>query len=300
MKVMPILAVALLSVCRVDGQSQPGFAVNFVAPAGSSNVDGNTYSGAGPAVNQPQTIRYQQVYAASEFAYLTNFGGGWLFDLVFRGDATNGTQLFVEMPSMQVNVSTTKRGPDELSSVFSENVGSDDTIVRTASLEQLLIGGHRHGPEEWGFGVGFTKLFFYNPVAGNLLLDVRIFQGNTNGIGIVQPVFDAINVTNDSVSRVWGDVNANAGLVETVGLPTWLFFWPNPKLHIQQQTNSLNLSWPANPSSFIFQTSQNLAPQTQWQAVTTGIVTSNVVNTYTIPLDSAGPAAYFRLVSQPP
>ncbi len=274
MKVMPILAVALLSVCRVDGQSQPGFAVNFVAPAGSSNVDGNTYSGAGPAVNQPQTIRYQQVYAASEFAYLTNFGGGWLFDLVFRGDATNGTQLFVEMPSMQVNVSTTKRGPDELSSVFSENVGSDDTIVRTASLEQLLIGGHRHGPEEWG--------------------------GNTNGIGIVQPVFDAINVTNDSVSRVWGDVNANAGLVETVGLPTWLFFWPNPKLHIQQQTNSLNLSWPANPSSFIFQTSQNLAPQTQWQAVTTGIVTSNVVNTYTIPLDSAGPAAYFRLVSQPP
>src|SRR6266568_6011756 len=100
MKVMPILAVALLSVCRVDGQSQPGFAVNFVAPAGSSNVDGNTYSGAGPAVNQPQTIRYQQIYAASEFAFLTNSGGGWLTIMHFRGDATNGTQIGLKMPSV--------------------------------------------------------------------------------------------------------------------------------------------------------------------------------------------------------
>ena len=297
---MPILVAALLFVCRVAGQSQPGFAVNFVVPAGSSNVDGNTYSGAGPAVNQPQTIRYQQVYAASEFAYLTNIGGGWLFDLVFRGDATNGTQVFVEMPSVQVNVSTTQRGPDQLSSVFSENLGPDDTIVRTGSLEQLLIGGHRDGPETWGFIIGFSRLFFYNPAAGNLLLDVRIFQGNTNGIGIVQPVFDAVNDTNDSVSRVWGEVNASTGLVDTVGLPTWLFFWPNPKLLIQQQTNFVDLLWPANPTSFVFQASQNLASQTQWLAITNGIVRSNAVNTYKISLDSAVAAAYFRLVSTTP
>src|ERR1051325_8724987 len=95
-----------------------GMPVDFVVPSASSNVDGNTYSFGGPAINQPSTLRYQQVYGASELAYLSNFGGGWLFDVVFRGDATNGTQTAPELPSMQLNVSTTQRGPAQLSSVF--------------------------------------------------------------------------------------------------------------------------------------------------------------------------------------
>jgi hypothetical protein len=89
-------------------------------------------------------------------------------------------------------------------------------------------------------------------------------------------------------------------MVDSIGLPTELFFWPNPKLHIQQQTNSVDLWWPANPTSFVFQTSQNLVSQTQWQAVTSGIVRSNFVNIYTIPLESAGVAAYYRLISTTP
>jgi hypothetical protein len=288
-------------VIPVLGQSQPGFAVHFVVPSGSSNVDGNTYSFAGPAVNQPQTIRYQQLYSASEFAYLTNFGGGWLLDIFFRGDSTNGMGLGVYMPSLQVNLSTSKEAPNELSPTFSKNVGMDDTIVFSGRLNTGIDGGHRLGPEVWSFAMPLRKLFFYDPAVGNLLVDVRILQGNTNTAGGIPIIFDAVNVTNDSVSRVWeGDVNATTGLVETIGLPTELFFWPNPKLHVERQTNSVLLWWPANPTSFVFQTSQNLASQTQWQNITTGIVTSNFVNTFAIPLDSAGPAAYFRLVSTAP
>src|SRR2546421_554804 len=181
MKAFSSLIAIWACVTTVLGQSQPGFAVHFAAPSSFSNVDGNTYSFRGPAIDTPYTIRYQQVYAASEFAYLTNFGGGWLFDIVFRGDATNGTQAGLEMPSVQVNVSTTQRGVDELRPVFSDNVGPDDTVVRSGRLSSLLIGGHDGGgPEEWVFLIGFSNIFFYNPTAGNLLLDVRVFQGNTN------------------------------------------------------------------------------------------------------------------------
>ena len=304
---MCILIATAVSASRVRGEGQPSFAVNCVVPAISSNVDGNTYSGAGPAVNQPQTIRYQQIYAASEFTFLTNSSGGWLTIMHFRGDATNGTQIGLKMPSVQVNLSTIQRGPDELSTVFSENVGPDDTVIFSGQLETVLIGGHRDGPETFVFEIwSYSKLFFYNPKAGNLLLDVHVFRGNTNGIGIVQPVFDAVNVTNDSVSRVWwGDVNASTGLVETIGLPTELTFWPNPKLSVQLQTNSVTLSWPVPiflPALLrsVLQSSQRLFPQPQWEDITNGIVTSNFVSTYTLRTDSAGAATYFRLVSITP
>ena len=55
-------------------------AQTVVVPSGLDNVDGNSASGPGPAVNKPQTIRYQQVYAASEFGLLANAGGGWIVD----------------------------------------------------------------------------------------------------------------------------------------------------------------------------------------------------------------------------
>ena len=295
----------------VIGLSRSGFAVDFVVPSVSSNVDGNTYSFAGPAVHQPYTMRYQQVYSASEFDYLTNSSGGWLFDVVFRGDATNGTQLGLKMPTVQVNLSTTQRGPDGLSPTFSDNVGSDDTVVLSGQLNTGLVGGHRQGPEVWDFLVGFSKkLFFYNPTEGNLLLDVKVFQGNTNNNTFIPIVFDAVNVTNDSVSRVWsgdflGDVNSPTGFVETIGLPTLFSFWPNPKLSVRLQTNSVVMSWPypgalSAPLQTVLQSSPGLPPQAQWQEVTNGIVTSNFVSTYTIPLESAGSAAYFRLVSTTP
>ena len=130
-------------------------------------------------------------------------------------------------------------------------------------------------------------------------MDIRIFQGNTNMS--FEADLDAWNRANDSVSRVWwGDVNASTGVVETCGLATQLFFWPNPKLNVQWQTNSWQLWWPANPTSFVFQSNQSLLQQTQWQAVASGIVYSNAINTYTIPLSSSGTTTFYRLVSPPP
>ena len=306
MKTICSLLVGLIVVFPGHGQTQPGFAVNFVVPTDSTNLDGNTYS-AGPDVAQPYTIRYQQVYAASEFSWLRNFRGGWLSFIDFRGDGTNGTQRGVKIPGIQVNVSTSQRGPDELSEVFAGNIGTDDMVVFAGSLQTYIIGGNQGSPVSFSsFQIPFSKLFYYDPTAGNLLLDIRVTQGDTNPVicnidVCTEPRIDAWNRTNDSVSRVlWGDVNSSTGVVDSVGLVTQFFFWPNPKLNIQLQTNSVDLWWPANPTSFVFQTSQNLSPQTQWQSVTNDIVRSNAINTYKVFLDSAGTAAYFRLVSTTP
>src|SRR5439155_26727077 len=133
--------------------------------------------------------------------------------------------------------------------------------------------------------------------------DVRVFQGNTNTNGMIPIVFDAVNVTNDSVSRVWAaDVDAITGSVDTIGLPTLIFYWANPTLTAKRENDSVFLTWripafPPAPLQTVLESSDSLASEAQWRAITNGIVTSNYVNTYTVPLDSAGAAAYFRLVS---
>src|SRR5678815_4864698 len=80
--------------------------------------------------------------------------------------------LNVDITSLQINLSTTSKGPDGLSTVFSENIGANETVV--------------FGPRPARFGPGsplpeytfqLDEPFFYDPSAGNLLMDVRNFSG---------------------------------------------------------------------------------------------------------------------------
>lgn len=290
------LIVLFMCSMQLRGQVPLVFGINFVVPMTSSNVDGNAFS-AIPFV--AHTVRYQQVYAASQFFALTNYGGGWMSEILFRGDATNGEGVSVKIPNLQVNLSTTQRGPDELSPAFAENIGADDKVVFSGYLQASGGGGHRAGPEAFSFWIHLSNLFFYNPAFGNLLLDMTILQGDTNNAPIGN-FLDACNTAGDSVSRVyWGSATASTGLVDTVGLVTWLSFWPNPRLVAQKDTNSVALAWPANPNFFVLQSNANLSAQSQWQTVTEGIetVSNGYVKTFNVPLDSAGKEAYFRLLS---
>jgi hypothetical protein len=292
MKRLCILVVATLSALRLCGQSQPGFGVLFVVPADSTNQYGNTFS---PSPFYAPSFRYQQVYAASEFAYLTNFGGGWLATIQFRGEE-NRPSFRVQIPNLQIDFSTTQRSPDGLSPVFAENVGPDNRVVFAGYLDAGATGGPS---ADFIFQIRLSSLFLYNPSAGNLLMDIRIFQGKTNQS--FEPDLDAWNRTNDSVSRVLsGSVNASTGLVETIGLATRLFFWPNPKLTIERQSSSVFLWWPANPYFFVLQRTAAVGTQFSWENITNGIVRTNAVKTLTIPLNSIEAPAFFRLNSAPP
>jgi len=152
-------------------------------------------------------MRYQQVYDAGQFSRLTP-GGGLINRIAFRGHGP-GTPFTGTVPQLQVNLSTTTKSPDNLSSTFAENVGADDTQVFSGPSQAAVT--FTGDPTNFEIVINFTTPFYYDPAKGNLLLDVRNMQGGTEVPPNSQEL-DGTSATGDSVSRVYnyGDVTATA------------------------------------------------------------------------------------------
>jgi hypothetical protein len=152
-------------------------------------------------------MRYQQVFDAGQFSRLTP-GGGLINRIAFRGHGP-GTPFTGTVPQLQVNLSTTSKSPDNLSSTFAENVGPDDTQVFSGPLQTAVT--FTGNPTNFEVVINFTTPFNYDPAKGNLLLDVRNAQGGVEVPPLDQEL-DGANATGDSVSRVYnyGNVAATA------------------------------------------------------------------------------------------
>lgn len=167
------------------------------------------------------SVRYQQVYGASDF---TGLGSPILItDLIFEPGPTPGITAAL-LPNVQITVSITPAGPDSLSPVFANNIGMNETLVFSG-----LLGFRRDPLYNFLYHIGFTTPFVYDPRLGNLLLDVRNFQTD-HAPG---PAFQQIGVSRvmgDTVSRMFsGDVNAPSGVGDTGGLWTTFIVTPIPE-----------------------------------------------------------------------
>ena len=123
--------------------------------------------------------RYQQVYAASEFG---DAGGPIrITALAFRPDTNMWASAFAgSLPRVQINFSTTAVNPGKLSLFFAENVGPDETVVFTGPLAlSSSFTGPAEGPKDFDIRIPLTTPFLYDPKSGNLLMDVRNFEGGT-------------------------------------------------------------------------------------------------------------------------
>ena len=200
-------AIYFLSACLGLTQSTT---IGIDVPR-SANGNGNSESSVPLTIPEANSARYQQVYAASEFSRIPN--GGFISKLFFRPAGDVG----VGGIEIQVNLSTTTRQPDSLSTTFADNVGVDDTVVYPRGDFTLL------GQPPGGFFsvvMPLQRQFLYDPAQGNLLLDIRVFRGYPRSPG-ENPVMDVHTVMGDSVSRVWGDLNASTALIaDTTGLVT--------------------------------------------------------------------------------
>ncbi len=195
-----------------------GAAEFLVVPNSLANLDGNSLTLA------PFIGRYQQVYDASQFPGLATAGGGWISSINFRLDQTNGFSFGGVSNTFQINLSTTARGPDSLSPVFAENIGPDDTIVRLAT-NRNIFSVYRPSISPQGFDVYFdVSPFFYDPSSGNLLMDVRLYAESGQ-----RAPFDGVELSGDSVSRVYGPLDAIAGTVDTRGVVTRFVVTPVPE-----------------------------------------------------------------------
>src|SRR5687768_7948646 len=73
--------------------------------------------------------RYQQVYDASQFGFISP-AGGYIKEIWFRADNyQNFGHANEALDSVQINFGITVRSPDSLSPVFSQNVGNVYTTV---------------------------------------------------------------------------------------------------------------------------------------------------------------------------
>jgi hypothetical protein len=209
------LFVSLLAVATANAAS-----TGITVPNGDQFVDQNAENDYPFGVEVPDvTTRYQQVYDASQFAaQIPN--GGLITEIDFRVDGPHGFSFASTLPDIQINLSTTAKGPDSLSPIFSANLGGDDTVV--VGRGQVFISSSVSMGGPYFFDVRFllSTPFLYRPGAGNLLMDVRSY-GGTGSIDNVPP-FDAVNVVGDSVSRVLATHSdaTTATVVDSLGLVT--------------------------------------------------------------------------------
>jgi len=191
-------------------------ATSTVVPNSLAQTEGNLFNGFPFNIgNIPASMRYQQVFASSQFSALLP-GGEFITQIAFRPEASsNGAAFSSTLPNIQINLSTTNRTPDGLSPTFSNNIGLDDTVVfgpGPLALSSAKTGG---SAKDFDILIGLKTPFLYNPAAGNLLLDVRNFGGGRT------TQFDAQIASGDPVSRVFSlDVTASAGSADSIALVT--------------------------------------------------------------------------------
>jgi hypothetical protein len=144
-----------------------------VVPGGNTAVEGNTNNvfPFGTSGCCPQSMRYQQVFAASEFGRPR-----LLTRIAFRADSAVGARGPTTNP-VEISLSTTAAAPDGLSATFANNVGSDAAIVYSGSLTlSTTAPGPAGGPKLFDVVIIFQHPFLYDPSRGNLLLDVKNFS----------------------------------------------------------------------------------------------------------------------------
>jgi hypothetical protein len=95
-----------------------------------------------------------------------------------------------------VRLSTTAAQPDNLSPLFSANVGADMKLVWTRNPVSINAKTGT-SPNEFGDAIVFEVPFTYNPGQGNLLVDITTYSGVTGAY------VDASNASNDGASRAW-------------------------------------------------------------------------------------------------
>jgi hypothetical protein len=171
-----------------------------------------------PGVSQ----RLQQVIGASGLA----LPGPVLINAVaYRGATTNVLSPYTAtIENLLVNMSTTSRNVDALSTTFTENTGPDETTVFSGSITLGSAGFVNPAPVPRPFEliINFSKPFYYDPSKGNLLLDIRNFSGTTPDSPSRIPSLDGTTSAQDSMSVMGSiqggpDQNASTGVNATTG-----------------------------------------------------------------------------------
>jgi len=223
--VSPIVrGFALLAIACAVAPPTGARAVEIVGPNGYETVDGDTGNlfpfFASSVTNN--SMRYQQVFDASEFGAIAA-GGGTITEIAFRAHSES-PPFAAALASVQIDLSTTAKVADGLSTTFADNVGSDDTVVfgpAPFAISSTQPANFTNTAKPFEIVFPLLTPFFYDPALGNLLLDIRI------PVQAAQPLLATVALDgtvsgSDATSRVYSydnDVNSpTADQVSSYGL----------------------------------------------------------------------------------
>ena len=142
---------------------------------------------------------YQQVYNSSQFNGPITITNLEFFNTQIKSGATG-----MNTGNWAISLSTTSADWNTLSTTYSNNLGSNNTLVFSGDLSQ-----------PWVFGgilaINLSTPFTYNPLNGNLLMDVVATNNSNSGDGIW---FDT-NGGNSYMGRLaeGGEIESGYGLV---------------------------------------------------------------------------------------
>ncbi len=137
----------------------------------------------------------QTVYGASQFPPYPVV----ITELRWRPDSITGGPLTDNVPNIQINLSTTATNADHMSSTFSKNVGTNDTVVFSGAMIALTsFTTLSNGTKAFDISLPLQTPFTYDPSKGNLLVDLRNFSGGTANL-----YNNTASTSTDTVSRVF-------------------------------------------------------------------------------------------------
>jgi hypothetical protein len=265
----------VLGVLMVAGGGMFLQAQTIVVPNENAEIDANTYNYSSSAEDFSGT-RDMMIFDASQFHGLS--GPSYLTRFAYRPD-NNSSPSGPRSGLMDIFASTTRRSVAEFSTTFAQNVGADNTLVfsglMTVSTANLPAAGNTR---QFDIIFALTNPFLYDPAAGNLVLDFRIFEGRGPAIG-----WDAVR-GNPMVGDILAIGSPDAAVGSTGSAPVIQFtFEPAPRVTIRPL--HVEVCWDSLPDeTYRVEWSSEAAPST-WQPLvecfrstdTTACVTDAVV-----------------------
>jgi hypothetical protein len=138
----------------------------IISPTTPNDGNGNYGAFFIPARLAP-SVRYQELRSASDFS---SFGSPLLITEFSLWRHPLSLPIDFTLPNVAVHFSTTTRSPVEISRVFAENIGANETTVLSGPLHLVDTGG------EYGIRIPLQTPFLYDPSQGNLLMDFWNYQ----------------------------------------------------------------------------------------------------------------------------
>jgi hypothetical protein len=141
--------------------------ITIVVP--NEYADAEARSRAGVPTDQ---FRFQQVFAASEFATLPPDHGP-IVSVAMRPDSSVTLPASASFLGTVIKMSTTDKQPGKLSNMFASKTGLDETVVFDGELTLSTTNeGPAAGPRTFDLVYKFQTPFAYDPSQGNLLFDI--------------------------------------------------------------------------------------------------------------------------------